>query len=63
MLLDTRQFPQLGCQLEGSENRVLAGQGDVGLAGQAPVGVQPVLGQTKLVELHFVTTFLDWGGI
>ena len=62
MLLHPGQSLEFGAQLEGGEDGVFARQRDVGLAGQAPESVQPVLGQPQLVKLHLVATLLTPAG-
>ena len=58
ILLHLSHAPQLSGQLEGGEDGVLAGQRDVGSAGQPFVGVEPSLGQPQLVELQLVGALL-----
>ena len=45
-------------ELEGVQDGVFTGQGDVGLAGQAAVRVQPVLGGPQLIKLALVHALL-----
>ena len=58
VLLHPGEPLELCAQLEGRVDGILAGERDVGLAGQAPEGVQAVLGQAELVELHLVAALL-----